>query len=207
MLFIVGGGNTAIDCARTAVRLGAEKVTIAYRRSREEMPAEDYEIKYAIEEGVEIKFLVAPIKILAQNDIVAGMECLKMKLTEPDETGRRRPIPIEGSNFIIECDTIIPAIGQYPDLDFLDEKDGIEVTKWNTIKTVDDLYMSAKPGVFIAGDCRFGPDTVVRAIGEGRKAAIMIDRYLMKGKPYITDKERLELIISKNNLAFNKKRK
>jgi formate dehydrogenase beta subunit len=133
------------------------------------------------------------------------MECLKMKLTEPDETGRRRPIPIEGSNFIIECDTIIPAIGQYPDLDFLDEKDGIEVTKWNTIKTVDDLYMSAKPGVFIAGDCRFGPDTVVRAIGEGRKAAIMIDRYLMKGKPYITDKERLELIISKNNLAFNKK--
>ena len=204
-VIIVGGGNTAIDCSRTAVRLGAEKVTIAYRRSREEMPAEDYEIKYAIEEGVEIKFLVAPIKILAKNDIVVGMECLKMKLTEPDETGRRRPIPIEGSNFIIECDTIIPAIGQYPDLDFLGEKDGIEVTKWNTIKTVDDLYMSAKPGVFIAGDCRFGPDTVVRAIGEGRKAAIMIDRYLMKGKPYITDKERLELIISKNNLAFNKK--
>ena len=201
---IVGGGNTAIDCARTAVRLGAEKVTIAYRRSREEMPAEDYEIKYAIEEGVEIKFLVAPTKILAKNDIVVGMECLKMKLTEPDETGRRRPVPVEDSNFIIECDTIIPAIGQYPDLDFLDEKDGIEVTKWNTIKTIDDLYMSAKPGVFIAGDCRFGPDTVVRAIGEGRKAAIMIDRYLMEGKPYITDKERLELIISKNNLAFNK---
>ena len=201
---IVGGGNTAIDCARTAVRLGAEKVTIAYRRSREEMPAEDYEIKYAIEEGVEIKFLVAPTKILAKNDIVVGMECLKMKLTEPDETGRRRPVPVEDSNFIIECDTIIPAIGQYPDLDFLDEKDGIEVTKWNTIKTIDHLYMSAKPGVFIAGDCRFGPDTVVRAIGEGRKAAIMIDRYLMEGKPYITDKERLELIISKNNLAFNK---
>ena len=203
-VIIVGGGNTAIDCARTAVRLGAEKVTIAYRRSREEMPAEDYEIKYAIEEGVEIKFLVAPTKILAKNDIVVGMECLKMKLTEPDETGRRRPVPVEDSNFIIECDTIIPAIGQYPDLDFLDEKDGIEVTKWNTIKTIDDLYMSAKPGVFIAGDCRFGPDTVVRAIGEGRKAAIMIDRYLMEGKPYITDKERLELIISKNNLAFNK---
>ena len=200
---IVGGGNTAIDCARTAVRLGAAKVIIAYRRSREEMPAEDYEINYAIEEGVEIKFLVAPVKILAKNNKVVGMDCLKMKLTEPDESGRRRPVPVEGSNFVIECDTIIPAIGQYPDLDFLSKEDGIEVTKWNTIKTNDDLYMSAKEGVFVAGDCRFGPDTVVRAIGEGRKASIMIDRYLRDGKVYLTDNERLELIISKNHLAFD----
>jgi formate dehydrogenase beta subunit len=135
------------------------------------------------------------------------MECLKMKLTEPDESGRRRPVPIEGSNFTIECDTIIPAIGQYPDLSFLEEKDGIEVTKWNTIKTADDLYMSTKAGVFVAGDCRFGPDTVVRAIGEGRKASIMIDRYLTEGKPYLTDHEKLELIISKNHLAFDDQEK
>jgi formate dehydrogenase beta subunit len=204
---IVGGGNTAIDCSRTAVRLGAKKVTIAYRRSREEMPAEDYEIKYAIEEGVDIKFLVAPIKILAKNNKVVGMECLKMKLTEPDETGRRRPVPVEASNFVIDCDTIIPAIGQYPDLDFLKEDDGLEVTKWNTIKTIEDVYLSTKTGVFVAGDCRFGPDTVVRAIGEGRKAALMIDRYLMEGKPYLTDNEKLELIINKNHLAFNKNEK
>jgi len=118
IVVVVGGGNTAIDCARTAVRLGAAKVIIAYRRSREEMPAEDYEINYAIEEGVEIKFLVAPIKILAKNNTVVGMDCLKMKLTEPDESGRRRPVPVDGSNFAIECDTIIPAIGQYSDLDF-----------------------------------------------------------------------------------------
>jgi len=102
---VVGGGNTAIDCVRTAIRLGSTDVNLVYRRSRAEMPAEDYEINYAIEEGVEIKFLVAPVKILAKNNTVVGMDCLKMKLTEPDESGRRRPVPVEGSNFVIECDT------------------------------------------------------------------------------------------------------
>ncbi|MDY6821146.1 MAG: FAD-dependent oxidoreductase [Deferribacterota bacterium] len=204
---VVGGGNTAIDCARTAVRLGAESVHIAYRRSRKEMPAEDYEVNYSIEEGIKLNFLVAPVKILTEKNRVVGLECVKMRLTEPDESGRRRPVPIEGSNFIIECDTIIPAIGQYPNLDFLDEKDGVGVTKWNTIKTEENLFMSSKKGIFAAGDCQFGPDTVVRAVGEGRMAAIQIDRYIRSGAPYLTDEEKLEQLIYKNNLAFNKDEK
>lgn len=203
---VVGGGNTAIDCVRTAIRLGSTDVNLVYRRSRAEMPAEDYEVADAEEEGVKFHFLVNPVKIIAKNGKVVGVECVKMKLGEPDESGRRSPIPIPNSNFVIECDTIIPAIGQYPDLSFLKEEDGIKVTKWNTISVKEDLYMTDVPGVFAAGDCEWGPNTVVKAIGAGRWAAIMMDRYMLEGEPYLTDEEKLELTLYKNKV-FDKNEK
>jgi len=190
---VVGGGNTAIDCVRTAIRLGSTDVNLVYRRSRAEMPAEDYEVADAEDEGVKFHFLINPTKVIAKDGKVVGIECIRMQLGEPDESGRRKPEPVPGSNFIIECDTIIPAIGQYPDLSFLKESDGIKVTKWNTISVKEDLYMTDVPGIFSAGDCEWGPNTVVKAIGAGRWAAITMDRYLMEGKPYLTDEEKLQL--------------
>jgi len=115
---VVGGGNTAIDCVRTAIRLGSTDVNLVYRRSRAEMPAEDYEVADAEDEGVKFHFLINPTKVIAKDGKVVGIECIRMQLGEPDESGRRKPEPVPGSNFIIECDTIIPAIGQYPELKF-----------------------------------------------------------------------------------------
>ncbi len=203
---VVGGGNTAIDCVRTALRLGCTDVNLVYRRSRSEMPAEDYEVADAEEEGVKFHFLINPVKIIAENGKVVGMECVRMQLGEPDESGRRKPEPVPGSNFVIECDTIIPAIGQYPDLSFLKESDGIKVTKWNTISVKEDLYITDVPGIFSAGDCEWGPNTVVKAIGAGRWAAIMMDRYLMEGNVYLTDEEKLQLTLYKNKV-FDKTEK
>lgn len=203
---VVGGGNTAIDCVRTAIRLGCNDVNLVYRRSRAEMPAEDYEVADAEEEGVKFHFLINPVKIIAKDGKVVGMECVRMQLGEPDESGRRKPEPVPGSNFVIECDTIIPAIGQYPDLSFLKESDGIKVTKWNTISVKEDLYMTDVPGIFSAGDCEWGPNTVVKAIGAGRWAAIMMDRYLMEGDVYLTDEEKLQLTLYKNKV-FDKTEK
>lgn len=203
---VVGGGNTAIDCVRTAIRLGAKDVNLVYRRSRAEMPAEDYEVADAEEEGVKFHFLINPVKIIAKDGKVVGMECVRMQLGEPDESGRRKPEPVPGSNFVIECDTIIPAIGQYPDLSFLKESDGIKVTKWNTISVKEDLYITDVPGIFAAGDCEWGPNTVVKAIGAGRWAAIMMDRYMMEGNVYLTDEEKLQLTLYKNKV-FDKTEK
>jgi len=203
---VVGGGNTAIDCVRTAIRLGAKDVNLLYRRSRAEMPAEDYEVADAEEEGVKFHFLINPVKIIAKDGKVVGMECVRMQLGEPDESGRRKPEPVPGSNFVIECDTIIPAIGQYPDLSFLKESDGIKVTKWNTISVKEDLYITDVPGIFAAGDCEWGPNTVVKAIGAGRWAAIMMDRYMMEGNVYLTDEEKLQLTLYKNKV-FDKTEK
>lgn len=202
-VLVVGGGNTAIDCVRTAIRMDTEEVSLIYRRAREQMPAEDYEIEDAIEEGVNFHFLANPVKILAENGKVVGVECVRMKLGEPDDSGRRRPVPIEGSNFVLEVDTVIPAIGQYPDLSFLSEKDGIGVTKWDTIKVKDNLYVTDVEGVFSAGDCEWGPNTVVKAIGAGRWAAIMMDRYMMEGDVYLTDEEKLQLTLY-DNKVFDK---
>jgi len=205
-VLVVGGGNTAIDCVRTAIRMDTEEVSLIYRRAREQMPAEDYEIEDAIEEGVNFHFLANPVKVLAENGKVVGVECIKMKLGEPDDSGRRRPVPIEGSNFVLEVDTVIPAIGQYPDLSFLSEKDGIDVTKWDTIKVKDDLYITDVEGVFSAGDCEWGPNTVVKAIGAGRWAAKMMDRYMMEGNVYLTDEEKLELTLY-DSKVFDKNEK
>ncbi len=172
---VIGGGDVAIDAARCALRLGAE-VTIVYRRSREEMPARAEEIKEAEEEGIKITYLAVPTRIIGKNGSIGGMECVRMELGEADESGRRRPIPVEGSEFTIEVDMVIPAIGQSSDLAFLEDK-GVEAPRGRWI-TTDDNFMTTQPGIFAGGDVVTGPATVVEAIGMGRKAAISIDRYL-----------------------------
>lgn len=205
-IVVVGGGNTAIDCVRVSLREGAADVNLVYRRSRAEMPAEDYEIEDAIEEGINFHFLWNPTRVVAENGKVVGVECVEMVLGEPDESGRRKPEPKAGSEKIIPCDVIIPAIGQFTDLTFLTEKDGLAVTKWNTFKVRDDLYDTTDPQVFSAGDCEWGPMTVVKAIGAARWSALMIDRYLEEGAPYLTEEETLQLSLYKNKV-FDKSEK
>lgn len=176
-VMVVGGGNTAMDVARTALRLGA-KVTVVYRRSKEEMPANPREVEEAEEEGVEFIFLANPVKIHG-NGRVEKVELVRMKLGEPDESGRRRPIPIEGSNFFLEADNVILAIGQYCDDSFL-KKLGIEAKRGKAV--VDEVTLQTSiEGVFAGGDLVLGPSTVIESIATGRRAALMIDLYL-KGK-------------------------
>ncbi|MFH1485927.1 MAG: NAD(P)-binding protein, partial [Chloroflexota bacterium] len=173
---VVGGGNVAVDAVRTARRLGAKEAFILYRRSRQEMPANEEEIEETEEEGIQIRYLVAPTRIMGENGKVSAIECVKMELTEPDESGRRRPVPVQGSEFTIDVDMVIPAIGQSPDLSFLDDQ--IEVTKRSTVKA-DSLTLETNvPGVFAGGDAILGPATVVEAIAAGKEAAISIDRHL-----------------------------
>ncbi len=180
-VLVIGGGNSAIDAARTALRCGAKEVTIVYRRTRAEMPADPKEIAAAEEEGVTMIFLAAPKTILGSKETgVTGLECLRMKLGAPDASGRPAPEPIPGSEFVLSCDAIIATIGQVPDIASLGEQLGIETTKWGTFK-VDGVTLETNvPGVFAGGDCVTGPDVVVNAMYAGKKAAISIDRYLNK---------------------------
>lgn len=175
---VIGGGNVAVDAARTALRLGAKKVTILYRRSRAEMPASPREVKEAEEEGVKIQFLVAPSKIFGEDGKVAALECIRMELGEFDKSGRRRPIPIKGSEFVIRLDTLISAIGEAPDVSILPTK--IEIARGNTIKVNPLTLETNLPGVFAGGDAVSGPATVLEAIGAGVRAAFSIMRYLKK---------------------------
>ena len=186
---VVGGGNVAMDAARTVLRLGAKEVSIVYRRSRQEMPAAEEEIKEAEEEGVTLRYLAAPIRVIGSGGEVTAMECVKMELTEPDESGRRRPVPIEGSDFKLDVDMIIPAIGQSTDISFLGSDGQIEVGKGSAIK-VDQLTLQTNvPGVFAGGDAVLGPAIVIQAIADGKEAAISIDRYL-RGEDMRAGRER-----------------
>jgi len=176
---VIGGGNVAIDAARCALRLGSD-VTIVYRRSREEMPAREEEITDAEDEGVKIAYLTNPSRIIGdEDDKVRGMECIRMELGEPDESGRRRPIPVEGSEFAMEVDTVMLAIGQQSELGFL-EGSGIEVD--GTRIKVDENGRTNVEGVFAGGDAVTGPATVIDAIAWGKRAAEVIDMYLL-GEP------------------------
>jgi len=177
---VIGGGNVAIDSARTALRLGASEVAILYRRSRDEMPANLYEIKEAEGEGVKIQFLVAPKRILGPNGYVTSLECIKMELGEPDQTGRRAPKPVEGSEFTVPIDTVIVAIGEAPDLSCLPKE--IEVGEGNTIAVEPFSTETSQPGVFAGGDCVSGPATIVEAVVAGKKAAEEIDQYVKSEK-------------------------
>lgn len=199
-VIIVGGGNTAIDCARTALRFG-NSVTIVYRRTREEMPAEDYEIQDAIDEGVNIIFLAAPFEAVSENGKLTGIKCHKMRLGCEDASGRRSPEIIPNDDFIIECDYLIPAIGQKTNIDFNNEKIKLEVTKWNTIVCDKHHFTTSIESIFAAGDCIDGNgNTVVRAVGDGKKAALMMDRYMMTGKPYLEPSEVMERYLYENNI-------
>ena len=181
-LIVVGGGNTAIDSARVAWRLGYEEVYILYRRTRKEMPANPWEVEAAEQEGIKIQYLAAPVEIIGKNGRVAGMKCVKMELGEPDASGRRRPIPIKGSEYVIEAETIVAAIGQRTDLSFLGENHGIELTRWNTIAVDEDTGMTNVSGVFAGGDVVTGPDIAIRAVAGGKRAALGIHKYLRSRK-------------------------
>ncbi|NLO47883.1 MAG: FAD-dependent oxidoreductase [Clostridiales bacterium] len=175
---VIGGGNTAIDSARTALRLGAKKVTILYRRTQSMMPAYESEVLESVEEGIEIIELTQPVRFTAgKNGRVNGVECMRMKLGEFDSDGRRKSVPVGGSNFNIEADTVIPAVSQYADLPFI-PAENIGLTPWGTFTVDDDSMMTTMDGVFAGGDVVRGPDTVIRAISDGKKAAMAIDKYL-----------------------------
>ncbi len=175
-VMVVGGGNVALDCARSCARLGFNKVEIIYRRSRAEMPANAEEIEGALEEGISIKYLAVPVKIIAKNGKVTGVECVKMKLGDPDESGRRRPVPVEGSEFTVKTDMIIAAIGQKPELPVMEE--GVVRTSWGTIEADPQTLATKVKGVFAGGDCVTGPATLIEALKMGNRAAEGIDAYL-----------------------------
>ena len=179
---VVGGGNAAIDAARTALRMGTAEVHILYRRTRKEMPAQDEEIQAALDEGVKLHLLVAPKRVIAEDGRVTAVECLKMELGEVDRSGRRRPVPIEGSEFILELDALIPAISQEPDLTCLEGVETIEISKWKTIVADEETLQTTEPDVFAGGDVVTGPWTVTGAMGHGKRAAEIIHKYL-RGEP------------------------
>ncbi len=180
---VVGGGNSAIDCVRTLVRLGVEEVYIVYRRTRNEMPANEVEIVAAEHEGIKFQFLAAPVRVIGDDQgNVTHLEYLQMELGEPDASGRRRPVPIEGSETQLPVDMLITAIGQRPDIFFVDKetqlKEKLTITRWNTIDSDPEINQSSIPDIFTAGDSATGPSLVVTAIGGGRRAARSIHQFL-----------------------------
>jgi formate dehydrogenase beta subunit len=190
-LVVVGGGNVAIDCVRSAVRLGFKDVRLLYRRSRAEMPADEVEIREAEEEGIDFHYLTLPTRLIAEDGAVKSVECIRMELGEPDASGRRRPVPVEGSEFIIETDVVISAIGQDSNLFFIGPEP-IEVTKWGTIKVDEQSMKTSLAGVFSGGDCVTGPATLVEALAAGSDAALTIDQYLSGAEPELPTYRKLE---------------
>ncbi len=175
---VIGGGNVALDAARTALRIGADEATIYYRRSREEMPVTEVEYDEALAEGVQVNFLVSPTRIMSKNWKVTGLQCIHMSLGEPDASGRRRPLPVPGSDFFAEADTVIAAVGQAPDLSFLPPDSALERTRWERLAVDENRLATNVPGVFAGGDFVAGPGMVIEAIAAGRRGAIAIDKYL-----------------------------
>lgn len=177
---VIGGGNTALDSARTALRLGAEKVNIVYRRSESEMPARKEEYHHAVEEGIQFQFLTNPVRFIGdKNDHVSKMEVIKMKLGEPDDSGRRRPIKIEGSEYLIETDTIIIGIGTSANPILTKSIPELKLNKWGYIET-DENGQTNLEGIFAGGDIVTGAATVITAMGAGKKAAHAINNYLQE---------------------------
>jgi NADH-quinone oxidoreductase subunit F len=191
---IIGGGNVALDAARTALRLGADEAGIYYRRSYDEMPVSEVEYEEAVAEGVKMNFLASPTRITNDNWKVTGIQCTRMELGEPDESGRRRPVPVIGSEFIVAADTVIAAVGQAPDLSFLPPDSALERTRWETLVVDGNTLATNVAGIFAGGDFVTGPDMVVEAIAAGRRGAMAIDKYLRK------DTSRVEIYDRKINV-------
>lgn len=220
---VVGGGNTAIDCARTALRLGVKEVKLLYRRTRKEMPANEMEIHDAIEEGVTMEFLVAPTRIVSQADgTLKAIECQKMELGEPDASGRRSPKPVKGSEYEIPCDFVIAAIGQsttVADLvdgkvpGFLPEGERLNLTKWQTVQVNEETFETSVEGLFSGGDVVTGAATAIEAIAAGRKAAYSIDTWLREGvvrpepKEFISRKDVFSKVTTRDLRSLDSKPK
>lgn len=180
---VVGGGSTALDAARSALRAGAEQVTILYRRTRLEMPAQVEEVRAALEEGIELQELVAPVQLLGANGKLIAVRCERMRLGEPDAQGRRRPEPVLGTEFDLEVETILVAIGEAPDPSFLPEGTSVGVAPWGGLLINPSTLATGAPGVFAAGDVTSGPTDIIHAAAHGRKAAQSIHAYLRKLPP------------------------
>ena len=184
---VVGGGNVAMDSVRTARRLGAAEARICYRRSRDELPARAEEVHHAEQEGVIFDLLVAPLEVLGdERGWVRGLRCQRMELGEPDESGRRRPVPIEGSEFIIDCDMVVVAIGTRANPVLTSTAPDLRLNKWGYIET-DEFGMTSLPGVFAGGDIVRGAATVILAMGDGKRAAASIDTWLTGAWPPAVD--------------------
>jgi heterodisulfide reductase subunit A len=182
---VIGGGNTAMDAARTALRLGS-RVTVLYRRTRVEMPAMPHEVDDAEAEGVEIRYLVAPVEVIGEGGKAVALKCVNMRLGEPDASGRRRPIPVVGSEHVLEVDSVIVAVSQVPDVAaFAGGNGGLKATRWHTLEVDPESKQTSVPDVFAGGDAVLGPATVIAAMGNGRRVAEAIDKYL-NGQP-LTD--------------------
>jgi glutamate synthase (NADPH/NADH) small chain len=180
---VIGGGNVAMDSARTSLRLGAENVYLIYRRAREQMPARAEEIENAFEEGVQPRLLTHPVRIMGnEKGWVKQIECIKMDLGEPDSSGRRRPVPVPGSEHLIEVDMVIVAIGQGPNPLLIRATPDLALTKYGNIIADEETCKTSKKGVFAGGDIVTGAATVILAMGAGKRAAKAIDAYLQDGK-------------------------
>jgi len=185
---VVGGGDTAVDSARVATRLGAESVQLLYRRSREEMPAHPIEVEDGEAEGITLSFLTAPVRLVAREGRLEGVECIRQRLAGKDKSGRRLPVPIPGSEFLVPCDALIPAVGQQLDASFLPEGHGLEISEHNLLVVDESTLVTSRAGVFAGGDAVSGPGTVVEAIAAGHRAARSILRHL-RGLPLETGGE------------------
>lgn len=182
---VIGGGNVALDAARTALRLGAEDVSIFYRRSRDEMPVTEVEYDEAVAEGITTNFLVSPTRIVSDKWKITGLQCIHMQLGEMDNSGRRKPAAIPNSDFFAEADTVIAAVGQAPDLSFLPPDSALERTRWETLKVNSNTLSTNIPGVFAGGDFVTGPGMVIHAIAAGKRGALAIDKYLRSDTSWI----------------------
>ena len=187
---VIGGGNAAVDAARTALRLGAKEANIVYRRSRREMPANEWEIAEAEEEGVKITYLAAPTRIIGRDSKVTGIECQRIELGAPDASGRRKPVPIPGSEFTVDTDLVIPAVSQAPETSVVPE---LESTSWGTLVVNPDNLMTSRAGVFAGGDLVSGPATIIEAVAGGKIAAQSIERYLRGEELVAADKPAPEI--------------
>ena len=194
-IVVVGGGNVAMDCARSALRMGAEEVHLIYRRTIDEMPADHEEIEAAEKEGVIFHFLTHPVSITSDDNKVNGIKLIRMELGEPDESGRRAVSPVEGSEYLMDCDLIVPAIGQKVDHSFLSPDDGIELNKWGLIDVNPVTLETTRRGVFAGGDCTTGPKTLIEAMTLGMKAAKSISDYLTHGRVLFNPADRMSELI------------
>jgi glutamate synthase (NADPH/NADH) small chain len=178
---VIGGGDTASDCLRTALRLGADEVTCLYRRTEKEMPGGRHDRELAREEGAKYQFLTQPVRFIAGVDgRLEKIECIRMILGEPDAKGRRRPVPVEGSNFIVEADTAVLALGYWPDPIIGETTPGLQTRNYGLIIIDKETGATSRPGVFAGGDAVTGPELVVTAMVAGRKAALGIDKFLQQ---------------------------
>jgi formate dehydrogenase beta subunit len=195
-MVVVGGGNVAMDCVRSALRMGVEEVHLVYRRSRNEMPADHEEIEAAEKEGVNFHFLTHPIRILSENGRVTGLELIKMTLGASDESGRRSVSAVEGSEFVLETNHVVPAIGQKVAHGFVTPEEGVAFTNWGTIQVKNDSLMTARKGVFAGGDCVTGPATLVQAMAQGELAARCINDYLTHGRVRFCPEIRMSQLVA-----------